>query len=450
LRGRDLSYVLGGFGWVAAGSLLDRVVSRQPIVFYLDEIQYDKPRLQEPRFLLSYETARSADPFDRVMRNVAFVYDNAVALIAFLGAGELQRARWIAEALVYAMEHDRFYDDGRIRNAYQAGDLQVPPGWAPNGRRAVTRLPGYWETGAGEWREDAHQVGTDTGNAAWAMLALLAMYEATGEARWLQAASRLGEWVEKHCRDKRGAGGYTAGYRGWEPNPERLAYKSTEHNIDLCAAFLRLHRATDRPQWQERAGHAARFVASMWDPGEGKFWAGVLDDGVTINRRVIPLDVQAWALLAFGPAGFPGASLVPAQQLMQALRFAGERLAAGGGYDYNEDRDGVWYEGTAQMALAYRVAGDESKAQALLSFLRSRQLRTGALLAAEPERLTTGFGWYYYRRPHTGATAWYILAELGLNPFSPFPPSGSAARPLARLSPHPHARTLKWITLGVQ
>ena len=37
--------------------------------------------------------------------------------------------------------------------------------------------------------------------------------------------------------------------------------------------------------------------------------------------------------------------------------------------------------------------------------------------------LTTGFNlnsgkpWLYYRRTHVGATAWFILAELGVNPF---------------------------------
>src|SRR5262245_6502544 len=33
---------------------------------------------------------------------------------------------------------DCFYKDGRIRNAYQGGDLILPPGWTPSGR-----VPGF-------------------------------------------------------------------------------------------------------------------------------------------------------------------------------------------------------------------------------------------------------------------------------------------------------------------
>jgi hypothetical protein len=117
LAGRDLSYVLGGFGWVASAAGNEQ----QDIVFYLDDIAYDKPRITDPRFLVSYETQAGGDDFDRVLRNVAFTYDNAVALIAFLAAGEKDRAKLIADAFVYAQNHDRYYSDqrsdGRLRNA---------------------------------------------------------------------------------------------------------------------------------------------------------------------------------------------------------------------------------------------------------------------------------------------------------------------------------------------
>jgi len=46
------------------------------------------------------------------------------------------------------------------------------------------------------------------------MLALLSYFEVGGETRMLEAVERMGEWVERHCRDGRGAGGYTAGYQG--------------------------------------------------------------------------------------------------------------------------------------------------------------------------------------------------------------------------------------------
>lgn len=408
LRGRDLRYVLGGFGWVT-NALANR---NRDVVFYLDEIRYDKPRPEEPRFLLSYQTAASYLDRDAALRNVAFVYDNAVALRAFLARGQRRRAKLVADALAAAIERDRYFGDGRVRNAYQAGDLLTPPGWLPQAKGGVIRLPGRYDPASRRWLEDEYQVSTHTGNVAWAMLALLSYTEATGERRYLAAAERMGRWVERHCRDQRGAGGYTGGFQGWEPAPRKLQYKATEHNLDLYAAFRRLYRLTRDPQWLERAAHAKRFVLAMWDAAGGKFWTGTLEDGETVNRAVIPLDIQAWAVLALGEEGHRYAG---------SLAYAEKHHRVGGGFDFNEDRDGVWCEGTAQMAVAYRHTGQLAKWRAAVEFLRAAQHASGGLPAADRDGLTTGFGFSYYRRLHVGATAWLALAELGVNPFAPQP-----------------------------
>ena len=224
--------------------------------------------------------------------------------------------------------------------------------------------------------------------------------------------------METHCRDSRGAGGYTGGYEGWEPEPRKLLYKSTEHNIDLYAVFQRLFLATGEEKWEERARHARRFVESMWDEVEGKFWTGTRDDGATANHDVIPVDAQAWAVLALGEEGKP---------FWAALEYAEANLKVGGGFDFDEDGDGIWYEGTAQMAAAYQATGEPEMAAEILGLLMAAQLESGALHACDQDGLTTGFNvpvpegdpipWLYYRRAHVGATAWYVFAALGVNPF---------------------------------
>ncbi|MCS7227317.1 MAG: hypothetical protein NZ821_10035, partial [Gloeomargarita sp. SKYB31] len=202
-------------------------------------------------------------------------------------------------AFVYAQQNDRFYTDGRLRDAYQAGDLVAPPGWTPNDRVGTARLPGWWDEDNQQWHELG--AGSTTGNLAWAMLALLNYYEKYGGDPYLEAAAALGNWVEAHARDTRGAGGYTGGYEGEEPSPTRLLWKSTEHNLDLYVAFERLYRITGESVWRERAEHARQFVEAMWNDEAGFYWTGTLDDGVTINSQAVPLDAQTWALLAFGP-----------------------------------------------------------------------------------------------------------------------------------------------------
>jgi hypothetical protein len=410
LAGKDLSYIIGGFGWITnAPENLNR-----DITFYLDDIQYDKARPNDPRFLVSYETQASNNGFDLVMRNVAFTYDNAIALLALLSVGETDRAKLLADALVYAQQHDRFYADGRIRNAYQGGDLVLPPGWESNGQANTIRMPGWYDPVQNKWLEDEFNVSTHTGNMAWAMLALLAYYERAGGDQYLTAAQTMGDWVETNCRDTRGMGGYTGGFEGRETNSIKLMYKSTEHNIDLYAAFQRQYLITGETKWQTRAKYAKQFIQAMWDPAEGKFWTGTDTDGVTINKTSIPVDIQAWAILALKEEGQP---------YLPALDYVEAHQKIGAGFDFNQDQNGIWYEGTAQMAAAYYYTGRTEKWQTLVTFLKSVQNPSESLPAADRDGLTTGFNLpdgtplLYYYRPHVGATAWFILAQTGKNPF---------------------------------
>jgi hypothetical protein len=190
---------------------------------YLDDLQYDKARLDAPRFLVSYETLPlpPTPDFDTLMKNVAFIYDNAVVLLASLARGTavaLSRARLIADAFVYAQDHDRFYSDGRLRNAYPQGP-----------------------------------------------------------------------------------GGYTGGYEGWEPMPDRVTWKSTEHNLDLYMAFMTVFDLTGEAAWRERALHAKQFVRAMWRAcGVDRFATGTQPDRVTPNCDFAPADVNTWGLMALG------------------------------------------------------------------------------------------------------------------------------------------------------
>jgi len=437
LRGADLSFVLTGFGWVVDA---DRNHLRD-VTFYLDDIRFDKPRLGEARLLVSYETSRSSDAFDKVLRNVAFVYDSALALMAFVAAGDRDRARLIADAFIYMQEHDRQFDDGRLRTTAQAGDIVLPNGWTPYGKRGRFRTPGWMDRKAPsdkeEWFEDIYFQGVNTGNMAWVALALLAYHETVigpGDSPYLRAVVRMGEWIEKNLRAGGEKGGYYAGFeteateapdkapdKGTLPASEhnkKITYRAAEHALDLYAVFQRLAYLTGDPKWGERAAHARKLLESTWDKDStdpGKFWTGTKPDSDEINQDNVPVDIQAWALLALREESKP---------YWKALDFAEKNHKVRQGYDFNmKDRDGVWFEGTAIMAAAYRYVGRQEKSEAILTFLRKSQTPSGAMNAADRKTLTTGFTlsngqpWLYYGRPHVGATAWYILAERGVNPF---------------------------------
>lgn len=434
LTGQDLHYVVGGLGWVANAQ-------NNPggAVFYLDDIQYDKPRLNDLRLLVSFDVLSKApgDNFDTILRNVAFSYDNAVAILSYLAranAGDVRRAALLADAFVYAQDHDRYYSDGRLRNAYQAGDLILPPGWTPNDRLATARMPGWWDVDKKEWLEDQGHVGTDTGNMAWIMLSLLRAHQKLGTVKYLSAAQRIGTWIAENTYDVRGVGGYTGGYEGWEPDPSRRFWKSTEHNLDAYVAFMTLSDLTpepDRSMWRSRALHAKHFVIGMWGAcGDSRFATGTTVDGVTPNCDLNPEDVNTWGLMALGEAALfgPGADWVEVHCRATEACLGG---ASAIGIDFNDDGDGIWWEGTGHTVIADRLLGRTAQADALLQALRGAQVSAPrangrGMVAACRDGVTTGIeGFLLFNRLHVGATAWYVLAELRHNPYWGISTSGA-------------------------
>ena len=439
LNGQTLHYVLGGFAWLANAVEFNRM---QPqITFYIDNIQYVNARPNAPRYLVSYETIKSTNAFDSVMRNAAFIYDNSVALIGLLGTGDTAHAQYIANGFLYAQGNDRFFTDGRLRNAYQGGDISLPPGWLPDNRANTVRMPGWYDAGHTTWYEDSTQVSTNTGNIAWAALALLDMWEVTKTSSYLTAAQTLGTWVLQNTSETRGGGagtlgGFTGGYDGWENGAAsgsgvtcasnmfvngqcKRLYKSTEHNIDLYSVFSRLYLADGNRQWANAAQQAKHLFVSMWDPQEGKFWTGTAEDGATISKDVIPLDIQAWSLESLGSE---------AQPYLQTLAYVESHHKTSLGYGFKQNGgnscgDWTWFEGTSQVALAYLLANNQAQWQSILNGVHSVQESTGGVPATDGPCLNTGFtlddgsAWLYYPRVHVGATGWLALAENGINPY---------------------------------
>src|SRR5215467_6590942 len=83
-----------------------------------------------PLFLPSYPTVESGP-----LHGAAYLYDNAVAAIALVGCGERDRAYRIGAAILWAIDNDRTWHDGRLRNAYAAGVVANGP----------VKLPGWWD-----------------------------------------------------------------------------------------------------------------------------------------------------------------------------------------------------------------------------------------------------------------------------------------------------------------
>lgn len=370
---------------------------------------------------------------DSGLTDIAFVYDNALAIIALLAAGDRARGRAIGDALLYAMSHDETHTDYRLRQAYHANTFVNDNGTAHFG----------WEFGL---------VGTAVGDMSWAGIALAQLARATGRPEYLEGALRIGSWIHTNTRSTTGLKGYTFGETAGLED-----HKSAEHNIDVFAFFTLLRRLTGRPAWTRRAEHAWDFVERVWNDADGFFWTGS-DDGATINKAAgqLPLDVQTWAWLAarqsrYGKAlDWARTNLVSTDTPLRAnsalsgnFCVSGAVFASGslladptqniGGQSWNPKPDvaAVWFEGTAQLALALAdrgERGDADRADALLGQLSSAQAELGQTqkfggtvnpggLVAASSPLDTGFGFGYFPNLHVGATAWYLMALLEANPY---------------------------------
>src|SRR3981081_279922 len=357
----------------------------------------------EAGFVRSYEHGQDESALPAGLASTAFVYDNALAAIAMVACGNVRGATIIGNALSLAARHDRTFADGRLRNAYRPG---------PVGEGAAA-LSGWWDAKQNIWAEDPAQDGTSTCNVAWAALALLTLHQATNQGSFLADAKHLIDWVIANTASEWGLSG---GFHGYDPQQVRLTWISTEHNVDIYAAATWLFRLTGEQKYADAASQARQFLQRAFN--KHYFLLGTKPDGSLADTGLLALDVQLWPWMAIPDA--------PAQW-RSGLSFAATHLAVKDGFDFNGDRDGVWVEGTAQASLAYRIAGDPLRSAQLLMALEADRTPSGFLNATRGARVSTGLSidptateadFFYFRRPHLGATAWATLTATPRNPFT--------------------------------
>ena len=354
-----------------------------------------------PALMLSYDTSAIQ------LSNTAYVYDNALAAMAFIAEDMKDEAKDILDSFVFAVENDR-YKPGRIRNAYAAGDIRYE-----SGGKVTAKLPGWSDGG---WHEDASQVGSNVGNTSFAVLAMLQYDKTYGTSDYLDTALALIDWVIENCSTD--SEGFSGGFEGWpeEDKETRLDYKSTEHNIDAYAAFTQLYKLTGDERYNKAAESALSFVKAMYDSNRGLIRTGA-DGSGKINEGVVVLDAQVWSALALGGEFTPYES---------ALKIVADMKTSEGGYPFCEENKngGWWAEGTAFTALMYRLRGEGSVYDSAMKALGGIQLDSGLFPAATVDNLSTGIqlsdgsDWLYRDDPHIAPTAWFVMAADGFNPYS--------------------------------
>ena len=292
-----------------------------------------------------------------------WVYDEALAVIAFTALGQ----RKVAEKILLALEKLQ-NTDGSFDFSYQISTLQ-----STSKRRY-------------------------TGSIAWVAMAINFYQAMTGNNRYNVFLWKILDWISRQQvtdKEKEPYGGVSMGIRD-------DAF-SMEHNLDCFSAFSHYHN----DYFQERARRIERFVLKhlyKTDP-QPHFLTGYRDPSLY-------LDCQSWAVLALGRKYCQVLSFADSQFLVKE-GFLGDNHDIQGYFERQAKDAPVWSEGTEGMALAFYLCGKSDNGDFYHGQVKRMMAENGGIAYA------TVNGYEFSTSPSVAGTVWYIFYEMKLNPFDP-------------------------------
>jgi len=405
---------------------------------------------QTPRLVQSFADSQQ-------LGSSAFVYDNSLAILAFLERGDrndVARAMLLGDSFLYAQAYDPTYTDGRVRQAYWVGPFTLSFSYNDS---YFVRADGKVNLVGAPWVFQ----GSSVSDMSWVGIALAHLYARTRLSRYLDGAIALGQWIVDNAFDTSGLGGYSFGVDAM--NKRLSQTKLTEHNVDVYGFFNNLLAPlTGGSNWTSRAQHALDFIERLWNPDVGFFYTGS-SDGTTIDTDVVLEEVQSEGYLSLLDDRYADAldwsktNLIATdtpQSLNSSLtgnirlngvtfsnvsRRATKPASAGNPLP---DPDAVWLEGTAHMVAALRArrrpprrdqatfygdqkTAEEYEGQVMLAqselgrnqTINGLAIPDGSGVVAGSSVLNSGTGFSYYPNVHLASTAWHLIAAAKGNPY---------------------------------
>lgn len=302
--------------------------------------------------------------------NFVSLYDNALAAIVFIEFNELEKAEKIFDYFKGQENEELLSENGGF---YQFRDIQ-----GNNGNR------------------------TWIGDNSWLLIALNKYRSVTGNGQYNTMANGIEQWLRRQQDTDGGLWG------GLNENGTVIP-KVTEGIITAFNAV---------PGYDAFHENILTFLReNRWDATHKILWAW--PENPAYNHA---LDLHSLGHLIFE-------DYAP-QNLLQADRYYNTQISTVNeleisGYCFDEDKDVVWLEGTAQMAVAHKISGDDLFANELLvelekSFIKSTSLSDSKGLPYA-SNAGTSYGsdqlWNHADlAPALSSTAWYLFAKVGVNP----------------------------------
>ncbi|MFH1622648.1 MAG: PilZ domain-containing protein [Candidatus Omnitrophota bacterium] len=342
---------------------------------------------------------------DYNLKDISFVYDQALAIISYTLFGDYDRARRDLDFFVHTAKKNK---EGGFYNAYYAN--------------------------AGDVSEFVAHAGPNL----WLGIAILQYSHKSKDYSYLKIAEQIAGWIQS-LQDKEG--GIIGG--------KEISWYSTEHNLDAFAFFNGFYELTQDERYKKTADKILNWLKEY----------SYGNKSVPINRgkgdSTIATDTYAWSIAALGPEILESINMDPDGIMKFAIenclvnanstdRF-GKSINVNG-FDFAKyqhiPRGGVIScEWTAQMILSFNIMSDyylknkefkkatyyQNKANEFIAELNKMIISspspfgqgTWCLPYASQENVNTGHGWYTPKGTNTGsvaATAYTIFAISKFNP----------------------------------
>ncbi|MGD9014793.1 MAG: HEAT repeat domain-containing protein, partial [Candidatus Omnitrophota bacterium] len=407
----------------AQATMLDHQLNSNP-EYKLDQV--DPELIEAAQQLLENMNAQQDQAYNFAnSENIAEFYERGT-LIQETDTGLLASHGGDARLVDWAMTYDQalgvivfargedFAGAKEILEFYQAQyDAQRQAGMPFNGFASAYGVK------TGQITEYKYEAGPN----AWLGIAILQYSQQTRDDTYLALAESIGEWLAKLQNED---GGIRASPGVW-----RL---STEQNIDAYVFFKMLYEVTGEQRYSRISEQIYNWIEDAYNPETGVFNRGIkaeFDAQGNImyeSDTIFATDVQAMAVMAFGVKGLGqmgvdverllAVSVEKAATTVDYVMPSGTQVEQVTGFDFDDQKDMISSEWTAQMAIAYQIAGDSQRANYYLEQLEM-MLYKGTLPYATKENADTGHEWNTpFGKISLAGMEYYYLAKYGDNPFT--------------------------------
>ena len=198
-----------------------------------------------------------------------------------------------------------------------------------------------------------------------------------------------------------------------------------EHNLDAYTAFRDFNELNTKPNWSKETSALKSLILSLWDKSRSHFWSGLNIKTGEINKSELYLDNQSWTFLALDQQTIKDLNYKQAM-VLNCEAFFVEHDGILGFMDSKPTRQPaafqfVWSEGTLGQILAMKKYEDsfsktikcqENQTSELLKSVMKMQKEDGGIAYA-----TKSSNKDFSTASSVAGTAWMYFALNGINPF---------------------------------